>query len=189
MAAILEVLPLGGGGRPRRTWPDEVKARIVAETLRPGVTVNEVAARHGLQANHLSSWRSLARTGKLVLPAPEGSVEFAAMIEETPVRTRVVEYRDPPPPRHSRADGELRAVCLTDVLDDGLSLVYSFYDPARIADSLGTWMILDHIEMAREARLPYVYLGYWVPGSRKMAYKARFRPQERLMAQGWVLAE
>ena len=84
MAAILEVLPLGGGGRPRRTWPDEVKARIVAETLRPGVTVNEVAARHGLQANHLSSWRSLARAGKLVLPAPEGSVEFAAMIVAPP---------------------------------------------------------------------------------------------------------
>ena len=84
MAATLEVLPLGGGGRPRRTWPDEVKARIVAETLRPGVTVNEVAARHRLQANHLSSWRSLARAGKLVLPAPEGSVEFAAMIVAPP---------------------------------------------------------------------------------------------------------
>ena len=84
MAATLEVLPLGGGGRHRRTWPDEVKARIVAETLRPGVTVNEVAARHGLQANHLSSWRSLARAGKLVLPAPEGSVEFAAMIVAPP---------------------------------------------------------------------------------------------------------
>ena len=84
MAATLEVLPLGCGGRHRRTWPDEVKARIVAETLRPGVTVNEVAARHGLQANHLSSWRSLARAGKLVLPAPERSVEFAAMIVAPP---------------------------------------------------------------------------------------------------------
>ena len=79
--------------------------------------------------------------------------EFAAMIEETPVRTRVVEYRDPPPPRHSRADGELRAVCLTDVLDDGLSLVYSFYDPALSDFSLGTYMILDHVEMARAAGL------------------------------------
>ena len=95
MAATLEVLPLGGGGRPRRTWPDEVKARIVAETLRPGVTVNEVAARHRLQANHLSSWRSLARAGKLVLPAPEGSVEFAAMIVAPPGEG----------PRHSEAIG------------------------------------------------------------------------------------
>ena len=111
--------------------------------------------------------------------------EFAAMIEETPVRTRVVEYRDPPPPRHSRADGELRAVCLTDVLDDGLSLVYSFYDPALSDFSLGTYMILDHVEMARTAGLPYVYLGYWVPGSRKMAYKARFGALEIYKGGVW----
>lgn len=111
--------------------------------------------------------------------------EFAAMIEETPVRTRVVEYRNPPPPRHSRADGELRAVCLTDVLDDGLSLVYSFYDPALSDFSLGTYMILDHVEMARAAGLPYVYLGYWVPGSRKMAYKARFGALEIYKGGVW----
>lgn len=97
--------------------------------------------------------------------------EFAAMIEETPVRSRVVEY--------SRADADggedaLTAVCLTDILDDGLSMVYSFYEPDRIADSLGTFAILDHVEIAREAGLPYVYLGYWVPGSAKMGYKARF---------------
>lgn len=97
--------------------------------------------------------------------------EFAAMIEETPVRSRVIEYAHPRGPDGARS---LAAVCLTDVLDDGLSLVYSFYDPDLAADSLGTYMILDHVELARQVGLPYVYLGYWVPGSAKMAYKARF---------------
>ncbi|MDO5369777.1 arginyltransferase [Paracoccus sp. (in: a-proteobacteria)] len=101
--------------------------------------------------------------------------EFAAMIEETPVRTRVFEYRAT---GSSSAESPLSAVCLTDILDDGLSLVYSFYDPLRVADSLGSFMILDHVAMAREAGLPYVYLGYWVPGSRKMAYKAGFSALE-----------
>ena len=67
-----------------RHWPDEVKARIVSESLRPGATVNEVAERHGLKANHLSSWRTQARQGKLVLPEPEDAVEFAAMVVEMP---------------------------------------------------------------------------------------------------------
>lgn len=97
--------------------------------------------------------------------------EFAAMIEETPVRSTVVEYLRGG--RGSRG-GSLLAVSLTDVLDDGLSMVYSFYEPDEAARSLGTHLILDHVAMAREAGLPYVYLGYWVPGSAKMAYKARF---------------
>ncbi|MCC5984894.1 MAG: arginyltransferase [Rhodobacteraceae bacterium] len=101
--------------------------------------------------------------------------EFAAMIEETPVRSRVIEYTAPRTPGSAQA---LAAVCLTDVLDDGLSLVYSFFDPERAGDSLGTYMILDHIEMARGAGLPFVYLGYWVPGSAKMDYKARFSALE-----------
>jgi len=80
MEAILEVLPVGGRGRWNRKWPDEVKARVVAETLEPGATVNEVARRHGLSANHVSSWRTLARKGRLVLPAPENPVEFATLM-------------------------------------------------------------------------------------------------------------
>ena len=109
--------------------------------------------------------------------------EFAAMIEETPVKSRVVEYTADPEPGARRRT--LAAVCLTDVLDDGLSMVYSFYDPERERDSLGTYIILDHIEIARAAGLPYVYLGYWVPGSPKMGYKARFKALEIYKAGRW----
>ncbi|NKL74812.1 transposase [Rhizobium leguminosarum bv. viciae] len=85
METTLEVLTTRRGRREvHRQWPDEVKARIVSESFRPGVTVNEVAERYGLKANHLSSWRTLARRGKLVLPEPEDVVEFAAMVVETP---------------------------------------------------------------------------------------------------------
>lgn len=80
MDAPMELLTYGGRRRRNRQWPDEVKARIVAETLRPGATVGEVAERHGLKANHVSSWRTLARNGKLVLPAPEDPVEFATLM-------------------------------------------------------------------------------------------------------------
>lgn len=108
--------------------------------------------------------------------------EFAAMIEETPVKTRVIEYRRD---AGDGGDDRLTGVCLTDVLDDGLSLVYSFYEPGQEAASLGTHIILDHVEIARAARLPYVYLGYWVPGSRKMDYKARFSALEIYKGGVW----
>lgn len=98
--------------------------------------------------------------------------EFAAMVEETPIRSRLVEYTAAPATEGERR--QLVGVCLTDVLDDGVSLVYSFCDPDFAHHSLGTYIILDHIEIARKMGLPYVYLGYWVPGSRKMDYKARF---------------
>jgi arginine-tRNA-protein transferase len=68
-------------------------------------------------------------------------------------------------------------------------MVYSFFDPEEADRSLGTFMILDHIERAKKMGLAYVYLGYWVPGSRKMDYKGRFLPQERLMPSGWVRFE
>ncbi|MCF6371182.1 IS66-like element accessory protein TnpA [Rhizobium halophilum] len=85
MESTLEVLTTRRSRREtHRQWPDQVKARIVSESLRPGATVNEVAERHGLKANHLSSWRTLARQGKLVLPEPEDAVEFAAIVVDTP---------------------------------------------------------------------------------------------------------
>jgi arginine-tRNA-protein transferase len=113
--------------------------------------------------------------------------EFAAMIEETPVRSRVVEYRqaDGSEQALGRAARGLAGVCLTDVLDDGLSMVYSFYDPELVRQSLGTFMVLDHVEIAREAGLPYVYLGYWVPGSPKMGYKAKFSGLELYVGGSW----
>ncbi len=106
--------------------------------------------------------------------------EFAAMVEETPIRTRLIEYTDP------TAANALSATCLTDVLDDGLSLVYSFFNPDLDKDSLGTFIILDHIAIARDLGLPYVYLGYWVPGSPKMGYKAKFAGLEVFDGNAWA---
>jgi arginine-tRNA-protein transferase len=105
--------------------------------------------------------------------------EFAAMVEETPIRSRLIEYAD------TGGDRTLRAACLTDILDDGLSMVYSFFDPDRESASLGTHIILDHIDIARELDLPFVYLGYWVPGSPKMDYKAKFAGLEIFRDGHW----
>ncbi len=102
--------------------------------------------------------------------------EFAAMVEETPIKSRVIEYTSPSVSTTKKP--ALAAVCLTDVFDDGLSMVYSFFEPNLTKNSLGTYIILDHIEIARAANLPYVYLGYWVPNSPKMAYKAGFSALE-----------
>lgn len=113
--------------------------------------------------------------------------EFAAMIEETPIRSRVVEYETPEDTPN--VDTGLTAVCLTDVFDDGVSMVYSFYNPDLARNSLGTYIILDHIEIAREAGLPYVYLGYWVPNSPKMGYKGRFSALEVYKNGAWIKVE
>lgn len=115
-----------------------------------------------------------------------GLFDYVAMVEETPVNTRIVEYREAStsgrPPR-------LLACALTDVLRDGLSMVYSFFHPGEIGRSLGTHMILDHVAEAQARKLPYVYLGYWIRGSAKMSYKARFQPLEALGPDGWARAQ
>jgi arginine-tRNA-protein transferase len=105
------------------------------------------------------------------------------MVEDTAVRTHLIEYRLP---SGDGGPGDLVACVLVDILGDGLSLVYSFYEPAMTRRSLGSFVILDHVIQARAAELGHVYLGYWVPGSPKMDYKARYRPIEVLKPGGWV---
>lgn len=105
-------------------------------------------------------------------------LDYQALIEDTPVNTFVVEFR--------RANGTLIACCLVDELSDGLSAVYSFFDNRDVGRSLGTQMILWLIDEAYGRELPYVYLGFWIDGCSNMAYKARFKPLERVTPDGWV---
>jgi len=114
-------------------------------------------------------------------------LDYAMMVEDTHVDTKVIEYRRRGPDTFitGKGQGELIAVALTDKMADGLSMVYSYFNPDFESRSLGTFMILDHIARAKAMGLPHVYLGYWVNGSRKMNYKMRFMPQEHLGPKGW----
>ncbi|OUR76390.1 arginyltransferase [Alphaproteobacteria bacterium 46_93_T64] len=103
--------------------------------------------------------------------------DYQAMVEDSPVRTQLTEFRDP--------YDNLYAVCLTDRMDDGLSLVYSFFDPEMEKRSLGTYLVLWHIIQAKNMGLMHVYLGYWIAESPKMSYKTRFEPAEILTKEGW----
>lgn len=163
-----------------------LSARIVARDFKPGKSQKRILKRNAhLSRSVRSAWATeeqyeLFRRYLDARHATGGMAdmdlhEFAAMIEETPVRSRVIEYyREDEDTGRSR----LAAVCLTDILSDGISMVYSFFDPELERDSLGNFIILDHINIAREAGMAYVYLGYWVPGSPKMNYKSRYRPLE-----------
>ncbi|HEX7930441.1 MAG TPA: arginyltransferase [Sphingomicrobium sp.] len=111
-------------------------------------------------------------------------VDYADMVEHTPVTSYVIEYREPS--ADGVTPGRLVGACLTDRQGDGLSMIYSFYEPEHTTRTgLGNYIILDHIRRAREMELPYVYLGYWVEGSARMQYKVRYRPMERLGRNGW----
>jgi arginine-tRNA-protein transferase len=110
--------------------------------------------------------------------------DFVAMVEDSAVRTHMIEYRQT---ADDGRPGELIGCVLVDLLHDGLSMVYSFYDPELTRRSLGSFMILDHVRQATLLGAPYVYLGYWVAGSPKMAYKARFSPLEILRGNSWRL--
>jgi len=102
---------------------------------------------------------------------------YGMMVEECASETEITEFRT--------QDGTLIAAMLVDHLTDGMSLVYSYFDPEQSHRSLGNFMVLNHIQQCREHDRPYLYLGYWVPDSPKMRYKARFEPAEILTHAGW----
>ena len=153
---------------------------------------NRDIVRHMVEAEATMEQFELLRRYLMARHAEGGMADmtwpdYLAMVEDTPVRTHLIEYRLP---SDGRGPGDLVACALVDALADGLSLVYSFYEPKLGRRSLGSFIILDHVVQAGLHGIPYVYLGYWVQGSPKMDYKARFRPIEVLSGQMWtVLSE
>ncbi len=175
-----------------------VSVRVLANDFKPWRSFRRVLAANADLAARMVPARATAEQYSLfrryldARHADGGMVEMSAhdytsMIEDSHVETRLVEYRKPGGSADEPA--ELVGVALIDILSDGLSMVYSFYDPALVERSLGTFLILDHIGKTKAFGLPYLYLGYWVEGSRKMAYKGRFLPQERLGMLAWNRVE
>jgi arginine-tRNA-protein transferase len=154
--------------------PDRTQRRI----LRANAAIEgfEVPARATAEQFALFQRYQIARHGDGDM-ASMSFYDYRAMVEDTPIETHMIEFRD--------IDDRLVGACLADRLGDGMSAVYSFFEPSLAAQSLGTLTILWLVERARALDLPYVYLGYWVPQSRKMAYKARFRPSEILAGGAW----
>jgi leucyl-tRNA---protein transferase len=173
-----------------------VSVRVLTHEFEPNATQRKILRRNAdLQATACKPWA----TGEqydllrryLALRHPEGGmvnmddIDYADMVEQSPVNSSVIEYREP---GEFGQPGKLVGACLTDQQNDGLSMIYSFYDAGSTDRAgLGNFIILDHIMRARAAGLPYVYLGYWVDGSPRMNYKTRYRPMEKLSPQGWSL--
>jgi arginine-tRNA-protein transferase len=171
-----------------------VSVRVVCDEFVANATQRKLLRRHGdLEVSACRPWATdeqfqLLRR-YLSTRHPGGGMagmdeeDYADMVEHSPVDSFVVEYREPAT-RGRR--GKLVGACLTDRQADGLSMIYSFFDAdEETRPALGNFIIMDHIVRARDAALPYVYLGYWVKGSARMAYKTRYRPVELLSPAGW----
>ena len=171
-----------------------VSVRIVAGEFVPNATQRKLLRRHGdIEITACKAWATDEQfqllQGYLGTRHPGGGMtgmdedDYADMIEHSPVNSLIVEYREP---SRNGAPGRLIGACLTDRQADGLSMVYSFFAADDVSrPGLGNFIILDHILRARDAGLPYVYLGYWVKGSPRMEYKTRYRPLEVLCPAGW----
>jgi len=176
-----------------------VSVRIVARDFQPNGTQRRVLRRNeDLVSDACKPWSTAEQFALLQkylsVRHPGGGmtemdeVDYADMVEQTPVDTWLVEYRLSSDGHSGR--GRLVGACLTDRQADGLSMIYSFYDPDLTdRQGMGSFIILDHVMRARKAGLPYVYLGYWVDGSERMAYKVRYKPLEKLGREGWVRYE
>ena len=183
-----------------------VSVRVVVDEFKPSRTFRRIAEQNAdlvtrrVPAIPTSEQYSLFR-GYIDARHGDGGMadmtvlDYAMMVEDSIIDTSITEYRLAParsprdsfrPDREINQAGPLVGIALCDRLSDGISMVYSFFEPDEAARSLGTYMILDHIKLAKTLGLSYLYLGYWIEGSRKMAYKARFGPQERLTPDGWV---
>jgi arginine-tRNA-protein transferase len=162
--------------------PSRTQRRILARNADIAATISDAhadAEQFALFRAYLDSRHSDGGMADMAM------LDYSMMIEDSHVDTRLVSYRLP----SAIGWGPLAATCLTDVLEDGLSMVYSFFDPSEPQRSLGAYMILEHVARARALGLPHLYLGYWVEGSKKMGYKAQYLPQERLGSEGWKRVE
>ena len=171
-----------------------VSVRVVAGEFKPNATQRKLLKRHSdLEVHACRPWATDEQYGLLrrYLSSrhPGGGMammdegDYADMVEQSPVNSFVVEYREP---TSDGRRGRLVGACITDQQADGLSMIYSFFDADDMTrPGLGNFIIMDHILRAHSAGLGYVYLGYWVKGSRRMAYKARYRPIEVLGPDGW----
>jgi arginyl-tRNA--protein-N-Asp/Glu arginylyltransferase len=171
-----------------------VSVRVVTDEFIPNATQRKLLKRHGdIEVTACKAWATDEQYQLLrrYLGArhPGGGMagmdedDYADMVEHSPVSSVIVEYREP---GVNGAQGRLIGACLTDQQSDGLSMVYSFFAADETSrPGFGNFIIMDHIIRAREAGLPYVYLGYWVKGSPRMEYKTRYRPLEVLGPAGW----
>jgi len=171
-----------------------VSVRVVASEFKPSSTQKRELKRNSdVVVTECRPWATDEQfellTKYLSVRHPDGGMstmdemDYADMVEHTPVTSSLVEYREP---NEDGEPGKLIGACLTDRQGDGLSMIYSFYDPDHEGRAgLGNYIILDHIQRAAQSGLPYVYLGYWVDGSPRMQYKVRYRPLEQLTRDGW----